>query len=126
MEQAVVEGLLNLCLTKEEEEEITITTSYRSGLLEECSLSIFSKLLLNIQQNQRVLKNTLRSARKMGSNLQIMDVGNNVLQLKFNSEYQLKWVKKNGPWNFNKNLLLLSRWRRGLTTSNIDFSHSPF
>ncbi|KAK7849904.1 putative ribonuclease h protein [Quercus suber] len=32
MEQVVVDGLLNLCLTKEEEEEITITTRCRSDL----------------------------------------------------------------------------------------------
>ena len=126
MKQAVVDGLLNLCLTREEEEEINITTCYRSDLLEECSLSLFGKLLSNRQQNQRALKNTLRSTWKMGSDLQIVDVGHDVLQFKFGSEYQLKWVEKNGPWNFENNLLLLSRWRKGLTASNIDFSHSPF
>nr|POF04844.1 hypothetical protein CFP56_75042 [Quercus suber] len=125
MEQVVVDGLLNLCRTKEEE-EITITTCCRSDLLEECSLSLFGKLLSNRQQNQHVLKNTLRSAGKMGSDLQIVDVGHNVLQFKFGSEHQLKWVEKNGPWNFENNLLLLSRWRRGLTASKIDFLHSPF
>uniref|UniRef100_A0A7N2MMA9 Uncharacterized protein n=1 Tax=Quercus lobata TaxID=97700 RepID=A0A7N2MMA9_QUELO len=52
MEQAVLEGLLNLHLTKEEEEEITVTTSCSSNLLEECSLSIFGKLLSDRQQNQ--------------------------------------------------------------------------
>jgi len=45
MDQSVVEGLLNLCLTKEEEEEITITTKSRADLLEECSLSLFGRLL---------------------------------------------------------------------------------
>ena len=122
----MVDGLLNLCLTKEEEEEINITTRCRSDLFEECSLSLFGKLLSNRQHNQRALKNTLRSAWKMGSDLQIVDVRHDVLQFKFGSEYQLKWVEKNGPWNFKNNLLLLSRWRKGLMASNIDFSHSPF
>ena len=62
----------------------------------------------------------------MGSDLQIVEVGNNVLQFKFNLEYQLQWVKRNGPWNFNNNLLLLCRWRKGLSASNIIFIHSPF
>lgn len=61
----------------------------------------------------------------MGSNLQI-EVGNGILQFKFGSEYQLKWVEKNGPWNFDNNLLLLGRWRRGLTAFNIIFTHSLF
>ena len=40
--------------------------------------------------------------------------------------YQLEWVEKSGPWNFDNNLLLLYRWRKGLTPTNISFSHSPF
>ena len=126
MEQSVVEGLLNLHLTKEEEEEIPITSKSRADLLEECSLSLFGHLLTDRLQNQRALKNTLKSTWKMGSDLQIVEVGNNILQFKFNSEYQLQWVEQNGPWNFENNLLLLCRWRKGLSASNIVFSHSPF
>ena len=121
-----MEGLLNLRLTKEEEEEISIKTKSRADLLEECSLSLFGRLLTDRHQNQRALKNTLRSAWKMGSDLQIVDVGNNILQFKFNSEFQLQWVERNGPWNFENNLLLLCRWRKGLSVSNILFTHSPF
>ena len=51
-----------------------------------------------------------------------MDVGKNILQF----EYQLKWVEQNRPWNFDNNLLLLCRWRRGLSVTNIKFTHSPF
>ncbi|KAK7835175.1 uncharacterized protein CFP56_023612 [Quercus suber] len=126
MEYSVVEGLHNLRLTKEEEEEITITTKSRADLLEECSLSLFGRLLTDRHQNQRALKNTLRSAWKMGSDLQIVEVGNNILQFKFNSEFHLQWVERNGPWNFENNLLLLCRWRKGLSVSNITFTHSPF
>ena len=41
MDQTVVEGLLNLRLTKEEEEEISLKSRCKSDLLEECSLSLF-------------------------------------------------------------------------------------
>lgn len=80
MEQSVVDSLQNLKLTKEEEEEIAITTRSRIELLEECSLSLFGKLLSNRNQNQRALKSTLRLVWTMGSDLQIVDVGNNILQ----------------------------------------------
>nr|POF10005.1 hypothetical protein CFP56_39953 [Quercus suber] len=126
MEYSVVEGLLNLRLTKEEEEEIAITTKSRVDLLEEYSLSLLGCLLTDRHQNQRALKNTLRSAWKMGSDLQMVEVGNNILQFKFNSKFQLQWVEQNGPWNFENNLLLLCRWRKGLSASNIIFTHSPF
>ena len=80
MEQSVVDSLQNLKLTKEEEEEIAITTRSRIELLEECSLSLFGKLLSNRNQNQRALKSTLRLVWTMGSDPQIVDVGNNILQ----------------------------------------------
>ena len=126
MDQGVVEGLEKLKLTKEEEEDIVIVNTSCSEILEECSLSLFGQLLLDRHQNIRALKNTLKAAWKMGSDLQIVEVGNNLLQFKFSSSYQLEWVEKSGPWNFENNLFLLCRWKKGLTTKNISFSSSPF
>ena len=51
MDQEVIDGLHHLQLTKEEEEEeeeeeeIFISTTGRSDLLDECALSLFSRLL---------------------------------------------------------------------------------
>ncbi|XP_050289594.1 uncharacterized protein LOC126727712 [Quercus robur] len=126
MEQAIVDSLNKLQLTKEEEKDIVISTKSTLDLLEECSLSLFGRLLADRQQNQRAFKSTLRSTWKMGSDLRIVEVGNNILQFRFSSMYQLEWVEKSGPWNFENNLLLLCRWRPGLSTANISFSHSPF
>ena len=126
MDNTVVEGLSNLRLTKEEEEEISIKSRCKSDLLEECSLSLFGRLLADRNQNLRALKNTLQMAWKMGSDLQIVDVGDGILQFKFSLKYQMKCVEQNGPWNFENNLLLLCRWRRGLFATNISFTHSSF
>ena len=126
MDQEVVNSLGNLKLTKEEEEDIVVANSSSSGILEECSLSLFGRLLSDRHQNLRALKNTLKAAWKMGSDLRIVEVGNNILQFKFRSRCQLEWVEKSGHWNFENNLLLLCQWRKGLTSKNISFSHSPF
>ena len=126
MDHTVVEGLSNLSLTKEEEEEIPIKWRRKSDLLEECLLNLFGRLLADRNQNLRALKNTLRMAWKMGSDLQIMDVGNCIMQFRFRSEYQMKWVEQNGLWNFDNNLLLLCRWRKGLLATNIKFTYSFF
>ena len=82
--------------------------------------------MVDRNQNQRALKNTLRSTWKMGSDLRIVEVGNNVLQFKFSSMFQLEWVERSGPWNFENNLLLLCRWRKGLSSTNLVFTHAPF
>ena len=126
MDQEVVNSLEKLKLTKEEEEDIVIANISSSEIFEECSLSLFGHLLLDHHQNQRDLKNTLKAAWKMGSDLRIVEVGNNILQFKFSSRFQLEWVEKSGPWNFDNNLLFLCRWRKGLTSKNISFSYSPF
>ena len=126
MEQTILDSLQNLQLTKEEEEDIQITNQSRPEILEECALSLFGRLQVNKQQNQRALKSTLRSAWKMGSDLRIVEVGNGILQFKFSSKYQMEWVEKNGPWNFDNNPLLLRRWTKGLTAANMEFTHCPF
>ena len=72
------------------------------------------------------MKNTLKAAWKMGSDLRIFEVGNNTFQFKFSSRYQMEWVENGGPWNFENNLLLFCRWKKGLTSENITFTHSSF
>lgn len=126
MEQNIIESHRSLQLTKEEEEDISISSANIPKVVEECSLSIFGRLLLDRKQNLLALKSTLRSMWKMGSDLRIIEVGNNTLQFKFSSRYQMEWVEKSGPWNFDNNLLLLCRWRKGLMLANISFTHSPF
>ncbi|XP_075663402.1 uncharacterized protein At4g02000-like [Castanea sativa] len=99
MDQVIIDGFQHLQLTKEEEEEISISAAGRSDLLEECALSLFGRLLADRHQNTRALKSTLRSAWKLGSDFRIVDVGKNVFQFK---------------------------WRKGLSIDNISFTHSPF
>ena len=122
----MVDGLEKLKLTKEEEEDIVIANISSSEILEECTLSLFRRLLSDHHQNIRALKNTLKAAWRMGFDLRIVEVGNNLLQFKFNSKCQLEWVEKSGSWNFDNNLLLLCRWKKSLTSKNINFSSSPF
>ena len=94
MDETVLNDLQKLKLTKEEGEEICITSTNQSNLLEECSLSLFGKLLSGRHQNNRALKNTLRMAWKLGSDLRIVDVGNVILQFKFSSRFQMDGSKR--------------------------------
>ena len=62
MDQEVMNSLEKLKLTKEEEEDIVIANISSIEIFEECSLSLFRRLLTNHHQNQRALKNTLKAA----------------------------------------------------------------
>ena len=79
MEQNIIESLQSLQLTKKEEEDISISSASIPKVVEECLLSLFGCLLSDQKQNLRALKSTLRSAWKRGSDLQIIEVGNNTL-----------------------------------------------
>ena len=78
MDNSILYDLEKLRLTKGEEEDIRISNPSHTELLEECSLSLFGKLLSDWKQNQQAIKNVLCSAWKMGSDLRIVDVGNNI------------------------------------------------
>ncbi|KAL0015937.1 hypothetical protein SO802_003006 [Lithocarpus litseifolius] len=107
MEQELIDVLKNMQLTEDEELQISISEEGRAQEIEECSQSLMGKLLTDREQNLRALKNTLRTAWKIGQDLKIVEVVNDILQFKFANEYQL-------------------RWERGMTTRNISFTHSPF
>lgn len=67
MEQDLIDGLKHMRLTMEEEVQIAVSEEDRAQVFEECSLSLFGKLLMDRKQNLRALKNTLRGAWKVGS-----------------------------------------------------------
>lgn len=56
----------------------------------------------------------------------MLEVGNDILQFKFPTEFQLQWVLDNGPWSFENNLLLICRWESGLSNMNMQLTHSLF
>ena len=71
-------------LTKEEEIQISVSEEDRAQVFEECSLSLFGKLLTDRKQN------TLRGAWKAGSDLKIIEVENSIIQFKFANEFLIQ------------------------------------
>ena len=80
-------SVLLIFLKRATPQDIFISSNSSPDLLEECALNLFGKLLVDRNQNQRALKNTLRSTWKMGLDLRIIEVGDNVLQFKFSSMF---------------------------------------
>ena len=50
-----------------------------------------------------------------------MEVGSNLFQLKFNSEFELDRVVRRGPWSFDNQVLMLRQWQPGMTAANVKF-----
>ena len=62
---------------------------------------------------------------RLGSDLRIVDVGDDLFQFKFTMESQLKWVLANGLWSFKDHPLALRRWERGMTAISVRFTSMP-
>ena len=57
----------------------------------------------------------------MGNQVHVVEVGANLFQFKFYSEFDMNRVLKGGPWTFDNQVLLLVRWKSGMTAGNVKF-----
>ncbi|KAL0000880.1 hypothetical protein SO802_014661 [Lithocarpus litseifolius] len=106
-------------LTIEEEEIIPISDEGRLDAIESCNLSLMGKNLTCKLFNRKAAKNTIRRAWGLNESLQILEVGLNLFQFKFQSEFDMDRIMRGGPWSFENQLLLLQRWKKGMTVGNI-------
>lgn len=50
-----------------------------------------------------------------------MEVGSNLIQFKFQTEFDMERVLRGGPWTFDNQALMLHRWKKGMMASNVKF-----
>ena len=124
MADDVATGLGKMKLTSDEEEVIPIFDEGRLEALESCSLSLIGKFLTCKPFNKRAAKNTLRKAWGLENSLQIIEVGPNLFQFKFQLEFDMVRIIQDGPWAFDNQLLLLRQWQKGMTVENIKLEHA--
>ena len=83
-------SLENMKLTTKEEEVIAISDEGRKEEIESCSLSLIGKFLACKTFNKKAAQNTLRRAWGLSDGMQIIEVGSNLFQFKFNSEFEFE------------------------------------
>nr|XP_023912638.1 uncharacterized protein LOC112024227 [Quercus suber] len=119
MDDEVADRLEKMKLTIEEEEVIPISDEGRLDAIESCNLSLTGRFLTCKPFNKMVAKNTIRRAWGLNESLHISEVGPNLFQFKFQSEFDMDRIMRGGPWCFDNQLLLLKRWKKGMTVGNI-------
>ena len=98
MAEDVINSLENMKLIAEEEEVIAISDEGGKEEIESCTLSLVGKFLKCKHFNRKATQTTLRQAWGLENGLQIVEVGSNLFQFKFDSEFELDRVLKGGPW----------------------------
>lgn len=53
--------------------------------------------------------------------VQILEVGANLFQFKFNTEFDMERILQGGPWSFDNQALMLRRWQKGMIAANVKF-----
>ena len=104
--------LENMRLTSEEEEIIEIPDEGQKEGLENCALSLIEKFLTCRPFNKRAAISTLKRAWGLEEAVQIVEVGTNLFQLKFQSEFEMNCVPK---------VLMLLQWKVGMMDDNVKF-----
>ena len=84
-------------LTTEEEETIAILDDGRLEAIESCTLSLIGKFLTCKSFNKVAVKNTIRRAWGLNESMQILEVGPNLFQFKFQLEFDLERILRGGP-----------------------------
>lgn len=66
----------------------------------------------------------MRKAWGMHAGLQIVEVGSNLFQFNFQSEFEMCRILRGGPWSFDNQLLMLKKWHKGMTAGNVRLEHA--
>lgn len=93
---------------------------WREGL-ESCALSLIGKFLTCRPFNKKAALRTLKRAWGLEEGVQLVEVGLNLFQLKFNTEFEMNSVLKGGSWSFDNQALMLLQWQVGKTVRNVKF-----
>ena len=96
MEDDVITGLGNIQLTTDEEEIIAISETGRLEAIESCCLSLIGNFLTCKPFNKRAEKTTIWRAWGMEEGLQILEIGPNLFQFKFRSEFDMNRIFRGG------------------------------
>nr|XP_023912061.1 uncharacterized protein LOC112023668 [Quercus suber] len=126
MVDEVIHSLESMKLTTEEEEVISISDDCRKEEIESCSQSLIGKILTCKPFNKRVAQSTLKRAWDLENKVQIVEVGANLFQFKFQTEFDMERVLRGGPWTFDNQVLLLVQWQSGMIACNVKFVSTPF
>ncbi|XP_058774352.1 uncharacterized protein LOC131648628 [Vicia villosa] len=103
-----MENWKNIPLSKEEEEGVVVADD------EVCGEEIFQrtlagKLWTDSSFNTRAFTSTMISAWKLKNQVEKQELSKNLYLFRFATKRDLETVLKNGPWSFDRNLLVLAR-----------------
>ena len=121
----MIHSLGKMKLTTDEEEVIEVSDEGRQEEIESCAQSLLGKFLTCRPFNKNAATNTVKKAWGLEAGVQILEVGSNLFQFKFQTEFEMERVMRGGPWTFDNQALMLCKWQKGMTARNVKFDSIP-
>ena len=84
-------------------------------------MSLIGKFLTCKPFNKREALSTIKKAWGLEDGVHVVEVGSNLFQFKFRSEFELDRVYTDGLWCLDNQALLLTRWESGMAATNVKF-----
>ncbi|CAI8587915.1 unnamed protein product [Vicia faba] len=109
------------------EEEEGVTTAEEEVCEEETfQITLTGKLWTNNNFNVRAFTSTILSTWKLKNSVETQELNKNLFLFKFATKRDLEFVLKNGPWSFDRQLLVLERVSGEEQPSDLDTHFGVF
>jgi hypothetical protein len=119
-----MEGWRKAALTKEEEGFVVDESVECAD--ETFTRSLVGKLWTNDHYNVRIFKQVITQAWRLKNPVEVQDLNKNLFLFRFSSKRDTDTVLRNGPWSFDRNLLVLRKISGEEQPSDIDMSIGEF
>ncbi|KAI7979780.1 Uncharacterized protein LOK49_Contig250G00003 [Camellia lanceoleosa] len=115
-----------LVLTEEEESEVVVEEGHLHSTEAKAGLCLVGKLLTMRPFNMDALRSTLTFVWKASKGVVFKTLGDNLFLIQFGHIVDKRRVMANGPWSFDKHLVLLKEFNGALQPLEITFSTMEF
>ncbi|XP_050212901.1 uncharacterized protein LOC126664516 [Mercurialis annua] len=123
MEEGLVAACSQLRLTEDEQETITLEDVVDENADDKAELSLIGKLFTQKPYNLIHMKNALSSAWRLAEGFSIRHVGDDLFVCEFFSKLDKNRILREGPWNFDKQLILFEPMSGNMQPNNMILKH---
>lgn len=113
-------------LTKEEEDEGVEAGDIESFGDDIFANSLVGKLWTENPFNGRIFKQVITQAWRLKNQVEVQDLNKNLFLFRFTTKRDADTVLKNGPWNFDRNIVVLKRLSGDEQPSDLEMHSSEF
>lgn len=126
MEELINEWKRFKLMEEEKERIFTLDGAETSEIGGQASHSLVGKLISHRFISKGAMKNSMSSAWKTRKDFNIEIIGNHIFLFIFESKEDRDWIITNGPWFFDKSLLVLEAPNTKQRTMDLDFNCVDF